>query len=135
MTIVTNRKTLRTSVVTLLKSITGLADSGGVAHVYGQLPKSLNGLSPICTVESGPSALNLDMDSTTTEAVGLIIGFWVDRDTASSAEDLLDDLREGLRTIIRNNFNARLTVQSMPDYEMVDSTEYRVEFFTFEFLL
>ena len=135
MTAVTNRKTLRSDLVTNLKTITSLADSSGVAHVYGYLPKTLSGLSPICTVECGPSCLKTVVDITTQERVGVIIGFWVDRDSASGAEDLIDDLREGLRTVIRKYYNASLTAQSMPDYEIVDGTDYRIEFYTFEFLI
>lgn len=128
-----DRKTLREGFATKIKAVTGLADTGTIAHVYDHLPKNLNGVSPVCTIESGPSLPNTVMDDDLPEKTGLIVGMWVRRDDAASAEDTLDQLLAGLVSVLRTNYNAEISQATMPDYEMVDGVEYRVEFFAIDF--
>lgn len=119
-----SRKSLRASVVTALKGITQLADAGGVAHVYDHLIKDPGGISPICTVESGPWQPNFT--AAAQQWFGLTIGMWVKRDDAGDAEDLMDDLAVGLAQVMDQSYNAEFTRPSMPEYDLPD-LQYRIE--------
>ena len=131
---VPNRKSLRSDLVTKLKAqVTLLAnDSDGTVHVFDHLVKNLNGLSPVCTIESGPTNYDLSGDSEASHAMGFIIGNWIKRDDADAAEDTLDDLIVAEVGTLRKEYNAKFTQPSMPDYETLDGVEYRIEFFAVE---
>jgi hypothetical protein len=118
-----NRKEVRKHVVETLQG----ADLG-IQVVYDHVPKDPKGQSPILTVESGPVIYPTGTDETLEVAVGLILGIWVRRDNASSAEDLLDDLSSAVAGTIDDTYNARFSQPSALDYEMLDGIEYRIEF-------
>lgn len=120
-----SRKKARADLVAKIKAgITQLADAGGVAHTYDHLIKDPAGLSPICTVESGPWQPRFTAAETQTFA--FTIGLWVKRTDASDAEDLLDDLAVDLAEVLDANYNAEFTRPSMPEYDLPE-LQYRIE--------
>ena len=124
-----NRETLRDDLVTKLKTCTGLADgTGSIAHVFGQLPSSFNGLSPACTVENGGWKPDISGDDTDPTPIRFVIGFWDRIDTRANAEDALDKFAGELTSKLRQYYNAKYYDVSMPFYELMDGVDYRGEY-------
>jgi hypothetical protein len=124
-----NRETIRDDLLTKLKLLTGLADdTGAIAHVFGQLPTSFNGLSPVCTVENGGWRPNLAGADSLLVPVRMIIGFWEKIGTRANAEDALDLFAKELADMLKANYNAKFYDNSMPFYELMDGVDYRGEY-------
>lgn len=124
-----NRETLRDGLVTNLKTLTGLADgTGSIAHVFGNLPDSFDGLSPCATVENGGWEPDISGDDTNLTPVRFVIGYWKRVDTRDNAEDSLDKFAGELFTLLRDNYLARFYEISMPFYELMDGVDYRGEY-------
>jgi len=132
---VANRETLRDGIVTDMKTLTGLADdAGSVAHVFGGLPQTFDGLSPCCTVENGGWRPDLAGDIYDPTPVRFIIGFWQRIDARASAEDALDLFAIELFNKLRSKYNARFYDTTMPFYELMDGIDYRGEYHFVEVL-
>jgi len=116
---VQNRKTARASLLAALETITAFAE------VYDYLPKDLSGLSPVCTIESGPADYAwLPSDQ---NMFKFIVGVWVRRDDAEDAEDLLDDLSYAVAGVIQDWHSATFYQESDPGYDLIDQVYYRSE--------
>lgn len=115
-----NRKDARAALVSLID--TGITQ---LQSTFGSLPKKTGGVSPFCTVESGPAGYDFFPDES---KFGLIVGMWVLRDDADAAEDLLDDLAQDLAQVVETWHTATFTQESQPDYEFLEGRyDYRVE--------
>lgn len=124
-----NRETLRDGLVTNLKTLTGLGDeTGGIAHVFGNLPDSFDGLSPCATVENGGWQPDISGDDTNVTSVRFVVGFWQRVDTRNNAEDALDKFAGELAALLRDNYLARFYEISMLFYELQESVDYRGEY-------
>jgi hypothetical protein len=125
-----NRHTLRDGVVTMLKTCTGLADVGATVHVFGQLPPSFSGISPVATVENGGWEPDIAGDDTDPISTRFVIGFWrrITNDSRDNAEDALDVFAGELTNKLRASYNARYYELSQPFYELMDGVDYRGEY-------
>ena len=125
----TSRKALRAQLAIDLATLTQ------VQEVVPHLPRALKGKSPICSVESGGWQPSLNVEEMPTK-VRVIIGFWVRRSadpgstvpTAAQAEDMIDDLALALVNLLEGSYNSSFYRPLTLDYEVIDGTEYRIEF-------
>jgi len=115
-----NRKTPRAALAAAITTnITQLQS------VFKSLPKKPAGVSPFCTVESGPATYQFSPDE---NKFGFVVGMWVLRDDADAAEDLLDDLAQDLAQVVDTWHTATFSQESQTDYAMLDGKyDYRVE--------
>ena len=123
-----NRKTVREA---LAASI--LAQQTTLQRVYDYQPKDLAGESPVCSVISDPVKYNLVTDAEY-QSFGLMVTYFAryDGETGSgmdapAAEDALDNLAQGLATLIFKDYNARFTRPSEMVDAMIDGVAYAIE--------
>lgn len=103
--------------------------SSAFQSVFDHLGKDFQGESPVCTVENGP--VRLTSTPSDPSDLYLVVGVWIRRDDALSAqqaEDSLDDLLTVVEDVVLNKFNGSFETQSLPDYELIGGHDYRVEF-------
>lgn len=126
---VSSRKTVRDKLVTSLKSIPELADEAvtGAPHVFGFLAKTFNGMSPCACVDTLGVQYDTIGDESDLSRFRFIVGFWVNRESASEAEDMLDKLALEFSAKIRNDYYGQFFQQSTTDYETLDGTPYKFE--------
>lgn len=94
---------------------------------YDHVPNELGGESPVVTVASDGS--QLERTPREAEYVQLEVGVWVLREEdPATAEDMLDIVRERLKTIVSNRYNGDFIQTSEPDYVEMDGKSWRVEF-------
>jgi hypothetical protein len=117
---VSSRKTIREGVALGIQT-----DITAFQAVYNYLPKAFDGQSPVCTVESGPLSHQSTPDDP--EKINLIIGIFVRRDDAATAEDQLDDLAQSLWDFLETKHNAEPLFSSDPGYAEIDGILYRYE--------
>lgn len=116
-----NRKDARAGLIAQMQAIPAFE------AVHDHLPKDLEGKSPVCTVESGPAVYRWEPAHYNT--FQFIVGVWVRRDDAGTAEDLLDDLAQDVAEAVYAWHTAEFVDPSAPDYEEIDGVLYRVEWF------
>jgi hypothetical protein len=132
---VPSRKTVRERLATLIA-----AQITDFEAVHDHVPRTLDGVSPVCTVSSvgfvpGQNPYRY--------SYYFAIGIWVRRDLATgvaTSEDTLDDLMQDVAQFALDNANdATLHIMKIPvdrqsetSYPVVDGTPYRAEFITVE---
>lgn len=117
---IANRKDARAALIAEIQS-----SMPQLAAVYGYLPKSFGGKTPVATVESGAA----EYSSLPAEGnrFGLVVGMWVDRRDAAGAEDQLDDLAQALAELVDAWSTAEFSQPSQVDYYANEAGQWRVE--------
>jgi len=116
-----NRAELRSTVRSTIIDVMGIPPS----NVFKYMPKKLDGMSPVITIEVGRSSPS----HTPAEPSwpGLLIGLWILREDAEEAEDELDTLSDNFIDAITDRYNVQWDNFTEPDYLIIDGNHYRVE--------
>jgi hypothetical protein len=117
------RKELRQAIAATLTTRLGTS----VAMVTTNLPKKLEGKSPVITMEVGPSKPNSHMTPDEPSYVGIVFGVWVRADNVATAENVLDDITDLFIDALNAEYNVMWTRETSPTYEIDDGIPYRVE--------
>lgn len=127
-----SQKTLRADLVSKLKTITLLADDADTtAHVVGYFEPNPRGISPFACVDSAGMKYDLGSDETITPA-RFVIGVWVKRTNAATAEDQLNDLALSIANVLRLNYLAKYTAEPQSDFEEIEGVQYKFELYFVE---
>lgn len=118
-----DRKALRDALHTTFTNAFGTS----VALITKSLPRKLSGVSPVITMEDGPSRPAPYGTPTEPSVIGITFGVWVRADDSETAEDLLDDLVDKLVDTLMMEYNAEWLRETTPSYEIDDGVVYRVE--------
>jgi len=123
---ITSRRDARDSLTALLTTISGFQ------AVYDHLPKSIDGQSPVCSIESMSQFPRFE-GSAVEEAFQFVVGVWVLRASGSAnvdagaAEDTLDALAQSVAQAVQGWANAVFYQPSQTDYADMENGQYRVE--------